>query len=47
VHGWFYGLHNGLLEDLTMTVAQAADLVTAYDRALAGVKARYADRGAR
>ena len=46
VHGWFYGLQNGLLEDLAMTVTQAADLVTAYDRALAGVHARYARAGA-
>jgi carbonic anhydrase len=47
VHGFFYGLRNGLLEDLTMTVAQAADLVTAYDKALARVQARYASDGAR
>ena len=47
VHGWVYGLHNGLLEDLSMTVTQAADLVTAYDKALAGVRARNARGGAR
>ena len=47
VHGWFYDLQDGLLEDLTMTVAQSADLVTAYDKALAGVHARYARAGAR
>jgi carbonic anhydrase len=47
VHGWFYGLQDGLLEDLGMTVAQAADLVTAYAEALAGVRARYARAGAR
>ena len=47
VHGWVYGLHNGLLEDLSMTVAQAADLVTAYDNALAGVRARNASGEAR
>ena len=22
VHGWVYGLHNGLIDDLKMTVAQ-------------------------
>jgi carbonic anhydrase len=47
VHGWVYDLQDGLLEDLTMTVAQSADLVTAYDKALAGVHARYARAGAR
>jgi carbonic anhydrase len=42
VHGWVYGLHNGLLEDLAITVAEPAGLGPAYDRALAGVRARYA-----
>lgn len=41
VHGWVYGLHNGLLEDLAVTVARLADLGPAYERALAGVRARY------
>ncbi|MFZ5548794.1 MAG: carbonate dehydratase [Pseudomonadota bacterium] len=41
VHGWVYGLHNGLLEDLAMTVASLADLDTAYAAALAGIHARY------
>jgi len=41
VHGWFYGLFNGLLEDLGMTVAGADGLDAAYDRALAAVHARY------
>ena len=41
VHGWFYGLHNGLLEDLTMTVTRPEDLSGAYDRAVAAVQARY------
>ena len=26
VHGWVYGLHNGLLEDLCMTVAKIEDV---------------------
>ena len=43
VHGWFYGLYNGLLEDLALTVAQSDDLPAAYAKALLGVKARYAD----
>jgi carbonic anhydrase len=41
VHGWVYGLHNGLLEDLSMTVAQPADLDTAYAAALAAIHARH------
>ena len=42
VHGWVYGLHNGLLEDLTMTVRTAADVEPVYDRALAALHARFA-----
>lgn len=46
VHGWVYGLDNGLLQDLAMTVAKAEDVQPAYDEALAGVKRRYtAPRG--
>ena len=26
VHGWVYGLHDGLLEDLKITVANAAEV---------------------
>lgn len=44
VHGWVYGLHNGLLEDLTMTVRTAADVEPVYDRALAALHARFAAR---
>lgn len=40
VHGWFYGLHNGLLEDLRMTVAGPEQVNVAYDLALAAVHAR-------
>ncbi len=46
VHGWVYGLHNGLLADLTMTVSRAEDLLPAFGRALDGVRARYASGGA-
>lgn len=42
VHGWVYGLHNGLLEDLAVTAASAADVDPAYRQALAAVKQRYA-----
>jgi len=41
VHGWVYGLHNGLLEDLSMTVSCPDDVVPAYERAIAAVKARF------
>ncbi|WP_077035686.1 carbonate dehydratase [Pelomonas sp. KK5] len=42
VHGWVYGLHNGLLEDLQMTVGNHDDVIPAFKRALAAVKSRYA-----
>jgi carbonic anhydrase len=41
VHGWVYGLHNGLLEDLTMTVTGSDDVLPAYERALAMVRERH------
>ena len=42
VHGWVYGLHNGLLEDLSMNVSEPADVGPAYERALAFVQSRHA-----
>ena len=42
VHGWVYGLHNGLLKDLEMTVSGPADVDEAYAAALAGIHGRYA-----
>ena len=42
VHGWVYGLHNGLLVDLQMTVADAAGINAAYGLALGALKTRYA-----
>ena len=42
VHGWVYGLDNGLLKDLSMTVAGPADVDEAYTAALASLRARYA-----
>ncbi|MDI4635063.1 carbonate dehydratase [Pelomonas sp. V22] len=41
VHGWVYGLHNGLLEDLSLTVASADQVGDVYRQALAAVKKRY------
>jgi len=42
VHGWFYALENGLLEDLAMTVRGAGDVHAAYERAIARVRERHA-----
>jgi len=47
VHGWVYGLRNGLIEDLAMTVAGGDDVAVAYERALAMVRARHPGAGAR
>jgi carbonic anhydrase len=44
VHGWIYGLHNGLLEDLRMTVDAADGVGAAYGLALGAVKDRYSGR---
>lgn len=41
VHGWVYGLHNGLLEDLSITAGSAADVVPAYEQALQAIRGRY------
>lgn len=46
VHGWVYGLHNGLLEDLRMTVASPEAVASAYDQALVQVKRRWWQRHA-
>jgi carbonic anhydrase len=42
VHGWVYGLHNVLLQDLQMTVPGAADVGAAYGLAIGALKTRYA-----
>ena len=41
VHGWIYGLHNGLLEDLRMTVLSSGEVRAAYLQSLRALKARY------
>ena len=41
VHGWVYGLHNGLLEDLKMTVNSAGDVLAAYGLAVGALKHRF------
>jgi carbonic anhydrase len=45
IHGWFYGLSNGLLQDLRMTVSGPAQMNETYDRAIAAVRSRYATSG--
>ena len=44
VHGWFYGLNNGLLRDLKITVPTAADLAGAFDAAIVSLHRRHALR---
>jgi carbonic anhydrase len=41
VHGWVYGLHNGLINDMRMSVANADALADAYTEALARLRERY------
>ncbi|HEY5321508.1 MAG TPA: carbonate dehydratase [Caldimonas sp.] len=41
VHGWFYGLQNGLLNDLRFTVTNLEDVETVYAAAVARVQQRY------
>jgi carbonic anhydrase len=45
VHGWVYGLHNGRLEDLAMTVSRVDDPFAAYQRAVIAVRSRHGDAG--
>jgi len=35
VHGWIYGLHDGLLRDLHLTATNLQETLAAYDEALA------------
>ena len=42
VHGWFYGLNNGLLRDLKITVPNAAGMAGAFDDAIESLHSRHA-----
>jgi carbonic anhydrase len=44
VHGWFYGLQNGLLQDLCMTVSGSEDMNQAYEKALLALRQRFASK---
>ena len=39
VHGWFYGLHDGLIHDLRISAGAASEVPPAYERAILGVHA--------
>jgi carbonic anhydrase len=41
IHGWVYGLHNGLLNDLSMTVNSADAVLATYQRASLALRLRY------
>jgi len=41
VHGWVYGLHNGLLQDLRITAGGPEDVMPAYQKGLQRVARRY------
>ena len=45
VHGWFYGLNDGLLRDLKITVPGAAEMASAFDDAIASLHARHRAMG--
>jgi carbonic anhydrase len=42
VHGWFYGLNNGLLRDLKITVPKADAMADAFEAAIESLHARHA-----
>jgi carbonic anhydrase len=42
VHGWFYGLHDGLLQDLKVTVPGPTEMAGAFDAAISALHARRA-----
>ena len=45
VHGWVYGLHNGLINDLRMNVATSDQVHAAFEGALARLQQRYTQDG--
>jgi carbonic anhydrase len=45
IHGWVYGLHNGLINDLRMTVASPDQVHKVFEDALARLRQRYTQDG--
>ena len=45
VHGWVYGLHNGLINDLRMNVASPDQVHAVFEEALARLQQRYTQDG--
>lgn len=41
VHGWVYGLHDGLLVDMQINACSAEQVAPAYEQALAALRSRY------
>ena len=41
VHGWVYGLHNGLLKDMAMTASSADEIAPAFEHALERLQSRW------
>ena len=41
IHGWVYGLHNGLIKDLSMSVSSSDEVTTAYLAALGQLQRRH------
>lgn len=46
VHGWVYGLHNGLLQDMCITSTSSDEVTPAYARALDALRQRWSTRHA-
>jgi carbonic anhydrase len=46
VHGWVYGLHNGLLQDMCITSSNSDEVTPAYARALTALRQRWSMRHA-
>ena len=46
VHGWVYGLQDGLLKDMSLTASSVAEVEPAYDHALERLANRWLERQA-
>jgi carbonic anhydrase len=41
IHGWVYGLHNGLLKDMSMTASGVEEIVPAFEHAIERLQSRW------